>query len=92
MQYALGTFLAPEEHAYPGDSLTRKGAALCPDGRVRRVWAKVADTFFTVPAVCRIRGTYTRGFLTVETASGSDVPLDGEPILWYFTPAPQVTP
>lgn len=79
------THLQPEEFAYPNNTYTRRGVALCEDGRFRRVWAKVADSYFTIPARCKIKGRTVTGFLTVEAASGSQVPLDDEPVVWFFT-------
>lgn len=60
------TFLQQEEFAYPNGGQTRKGAALFPDGTVRRVWAGIADTWFSVPCHARVRGKYVAGFLTCE--------------------------
>lgn len=62
------TYLEPEEYAYPHGGQTRKGRAFYPDGRLRRVWAGIADTYFTIPAHGRIGGRYVRGFLTCEGA------------------------
>lgn len=42
----------------------RKTKALCPDGKVRIVYCRDADTFFTAPAHVRVRGKYVSGFVT----------------------------
>lgn len=63
-----GTSICPEACAGPRNTYTRKAVVLCPDGRRRRAWAKVADTFVSIPARCRIRGTLVQGFLTVKDA------------------------
>lgn len=65
------TWLADESLAYNtyagGHSRSnRRGAAIYPDGQVRKVTAGVADTYFTVPAHGYVRGRYVSGFLTVE--------------------------
>ena len=62
----MRTFLEPEERAYPNGGQTRRGAAICEDGRVRRVWAGIPDTFYTIPAHARLFGHYVAGSLTVE--------------------------
>lgn len=71
------TWIAPEEHAYPTGGQTRKGAALYPDGKVRRVWGGIPDTFYSIPAHGRIGGRYVAGFLTVREGT------DGKPE-WIF--------
>lgn len=58
------TWLQAEEFAYPNGGQTRKGAAVFPDGKVRRVWAGIPDTFFSIPAHARIGRHYVAGFLT----------------------------
>lgn len=65
-KYAQGTWLQSEEAAYPHGRMTRRGYAKWPDGRFRRVWAGVPDTFYTVPAYGRVQGKRVKGFLTVE--------------------------
>jgi hypothetical protein len=60
------TWLQPEEFAYPAGGQTRKGAAVYPDGRIRRVWAGIPDTFFSIPAHGRIKRKYLAGFLTCD--------------------------
>jgi hypothetical protein len=63
---AMLTDLQPEEYAYPHGGQTRKGRAFYPDGIIRRVWAGIPDTFFSIPAHGRLSGRYVRGFLTCE--------------------------
>lgn len=67
VKYGNGTFLAAEEHAYPRGGQTRPCRAECDDGKVRRVWAGIPDTFFSIPAHARIAGQYVAGFLMVDT-------------------------
>jgi hypothetical protein len=63
------TYLQAEEYAYPLGAQRRRGRAFYPDGRLRRVWAGIADTYFTIPAHGRIAGRYVHGFLTCEGAA-----------------------
>lgn len=60
---ASGTWLAQESDAYPHGGQTRKGIARFPSGALRRVWAGIPDTFFTIPAHARIGGRYVAGYL-----------------------------
>ena len=60
------THLADEEFAYNGGCQTRPGKAIYPDGIIRRVYAGIPDTFFTIPAHGRVKGTYLAGFLYIE--------------------------
>jgi len=64
-KYAQGTYLQAEEAAYPHGRMTRRGRALWPDGKIRRVWAGLPDSFFSIPAYGRLRGRRVKGFLTV---------------------------
>jgi len=61
-----GTYLAPEEHAYPNGGQTRRCIALWPDGKLHTTWAGIPDTYFSIPAHGRLRGKYIRGYLTKE--------------------------
>jgi hypothetical protein len=65
------TFLQSEEFAYPNGGQTRKGTAIYPDGRIRRVWAGIPDTYFSIPAHGRIAGKYLGGFLTIDDSHDS---------------------
>lgn len=58
------TSLQPEIMAYPRGGQTRKGRAIYPDGKVRRIFAGIADTYFSIPAHGRLKGKYVKGFLT----------------------------
>lgn len=64
--YAHNTWLQPEEFAYPNGGQTRKGAAIYPDGKVRRIHAGIPDTYFSIPAHGRIEGKYVGGYVTVD--------------------------
>lgn len=72
--FARGTYLEPEERAYPNGGQTRKGAAVFPDGKVRRIWAGTPDTYYTIPAHGRIRGRWISGYVSVDvlTDTGPD--------------------
>jgi hypothetical protein len=72
MSRPLGTFIAPEEHAYPNGGQTRPCRALYPDGKVRRAWAGIPDTYFTIPAHGRMNGKYVSGYLTVADWGDED--------------------
>jgi hypothetical protein len=50
--------------------LYRGGAALCPDGKVRKLKriATTADTFFSIPASVTVRGRTVAGYVTVKEA------------------------
>lgn len=65
-KYGQSTWLEPEEAAYPRGGMTRCGRAKWPDGKFRRVWAGLPDTFYTIPAYGRVRGRRVKGFLTVD--------------------------
>src|SRR5690606_5373619 len=69
-KYAQGTWLEPEEAAYPHGGQSRRGLAVWPDGKKRRVYAGVPDTWFSIPAHGKLyrngRTVYIGGFLTVD--------------------------
>lgn len=77
-RHAHGTWLHSEDEAYPHGGQTRKGLAVWPDGKLRRVWAGIADTFFTIPAHGRWRGLYVAGYLSVDDSF--TVEDDGTPL------------
>jgi hypothetical protein len=82
--YALGTYII---HQMPW-SIYVSGAALCPDGKVRRLKriASTADTFFSIPAsVTYLRKTVS-GFVTVKTLDGFDTPTEEDPAVVKFIP------
>lgn len=51
--------------------LYTSGAALCTDGRVRKLKriAKTADTFFSVPAAVSVKGKTVTGYVTMNENS-----------------------
>lgn len=63
--FARGTWIQAEEYAYPNGGQTRRGRAVFPDGRVRAVYAGIADTFYTIPAHARIGRRYVAGHLSI---------------------------
>jgi len=64
-EFALGTWLDPEEMAYPSGSITagRKAKALCTDGHVRTFQCGIPDTYFSIPARTKAYGKTVTGFL-----------------------------
>jgi hypothetical protein len=83
-EYAHGTYL---EVAMPW-SLYRGGAALCPDGKVRKLAriAESADTWFSVPAAVKAYGKTVAGYVTVETVAGFETVTDDDPAIVKFIP------
>lgn len=61
-----GTALESENAAYPHGGRTRKGIAKFKDGKLRRVYAGIPDTYFSIPANARVNGKYVSGFLSVD--------------------------
>ncbi len=61
------------------------GRAMCADGKVRAL-AHVGepDTVWTRPAAVKVKGRYVAGYVTIESAEGSDVPLDHDPAVLKF--------
>ena len=73
--------MQPEEYAYPNGGMTRKArvivrtneeyapvasALIAPvAGQARMVRVGIPDTFSTIPACFRYRGTYVRGYVSV---------------------------
>jgi len=80
---ARGTWIEPEDVAYDRGQV-RRGRAVFPDGKVRAFRAGVADTYFSIPAHARVRGIYIAGYVTVGTASESEVPTDEDPAYYQF--------
>ncbi len=66
------TYVQREEYAYPNGGQTRKGHALFPDGKTRRVWAGIPDTYFTIPAHARYNGFYVAGNIMYATTDMCD--------------------
>lgn len=65
------TYLECEEACYPAGGQTRQGRAIYPDGAVRRVWAGIPDTFWTIPCHGKWKGKYVAGFLTSREDDGA---------------------
>ncbi len=86
MRYPNGTCLQSEEYAYPAGGQTRRGRAVFPDGRIRRVWGGIPDTLYTIPAHARVCGRYVAGTLMVQTASGLSTATDDDPAFLAFYP------
>lgn len=82
--YADGTYI---ERSYPW-GLNVSGAALCPDGKVRKLAriAETADTFFSIPASVRANGKTVAGYITVETKEGLSTATDSDPAIVKFVP------
>lgn len=68
-----GTYLEDESYAYPAGGQTRRGAAVYPDGKTRRIYAGIPDTYFSIPAHGRIGRRYVAGLVTIVTEDGSSV-------------------
>lgn len=64
--FAHDTWISPESDAYPHGGMTRKGAALFPDGKLRAIRAGIPDTMFSIPASARVSGKYVAGFVTID--------------------------
>lgn len=73
---AQRTYIAPEQHAYPNGGQTRKCFVIFPDGKLRRAWCGIPDTYFSIPAHARLRGRYVTGWIGVQ--SDYDKPDHGE--------------
>jgi hypothetical protein len=81
------TYVDAEENAYHC-SFGRKGRAIVrqnphnpialPYGEVRAVRAGIPDTYYSIPALLRVRGKTVKGYLSS--------PYDGEEGVLYFTP------
>lgn len=64
-----GTWIDKESMAYPKGSLRqsrRFGQVLFPDGKTRRVKLSIPDTYFTIPATCRVGKATVSGFVSVD--------------------------
>lgn len=64
--FTHNTWLQDESAAYPNGGQTRKGLAIYPDGKPRRVYAGIPDTYFSIPAHGRVGGKYVRGYVHVD--------------------------
>lgn len=65
-KYAQGTYLEAEEASYPNGRMARRGLAKWPDGKLRRVYAGLPDSFYSIRAFGYLKGKYVKGFLTVD--------------------------
>lgn len=86
--YARGTFM---DVRMPW-SVNVGAAAVCPDGVTRKLsrTAATADTFFSIPASVQVRRNGRRytvaGYVTFNTADGSDVATADNPAHLEFRP------
>jgi hypothetical protein len=80
--YANGTFLTV---GMPWSTYV-SGAALCSDGKVRKLKriAATADTFFSVPASVVVNGRTVAGYVTVETLAGYSTETADDPAVVKF--------
>lgn len=61
------TWIAREDVAYPSGSQTRPGVAyLAGTQYLVRFRAGIPDTYFTIPAHCRIKGRYVAGHVAMD--------------------------
>jgi hypothetical protein len=67
--YANGTYIL----CHMPWGLYTGGAALCSDGRVRRLTriSQTADTFFSVPAAVKVKGKTVSGYITFAEVDGA---------------------
>lgn len=81
-EYADGTYLVRE---YPW-GLNVSGAAMCDDGKVRRLArvAQTADTFYSTPASVRVAGRYVAGYVTLSTRAGYSAGTVDDPLVLKF--------
>src|SRR5262249_11529936 len=80
---ARGTYL---DSSYPF-GFFRGGAALCSDGKVRRLKriSEPADTFFSVPAAVTVNGKTVSGYVTVDSVDDLEgLPVPGRPEVVKF--------
>jgi hypothetical protein len=82
--YASGTYL---EVTYPWGVYVG-GAALCPDGIVRRLKriARTADTLFSIPASVTFKGKTIAGYVTFENDIGTSTEDKEHPHYVSFRP------
>lgn len=64
-EFGNGTWLDPEQLAYPSGSITagRKARAMCSDGKLRIFQTGIPDTYFSIPARTKAYGKTVTGFL-----------------------------
>ena len=80
IKFKESTWLEPEEICYSAPS--RKALAKWPDGRLRRVNAKLPDTFFSIPGWGTLLGERIKGFLTTENGVLMFIPEKDAPLVW----------
>ena len=64
-----GTWLDPEELAYPSGSLRqsrRHFMAKCPDGKSRGGVCGIPDTYFSIPARMKVNGKTISGYVSSD--------------------------
>ena len=74
LHFARGTWIDSEEVCYPGGGMHRNGRAIMPDGTLRAFRAGIPDTYFTIPAVTRVKGKRVKGWLQLADTS-TDAPF-----------------
>ena len=77
-EYEGGTWIDPEERAYPHGGFTRRGRVRVarnsthpdipdlPYGEIRAVRVSIPDTWWTIPARMRVRGKTYQGYVSIE--------------------------
>lgn len=66
---ANGTWLEGEEFCYgspDGSAMNRRCYAVCDDGQKRVVRCAIPDTYFSIPAVARIKGKRIHAYITSD--------------------------
>lgn len=83
-EYAQGTYTV---QSYPW-GYYRGGAALCPDGKVRKLKriSTTADTFFSVPASVTVKGKTVSGYIGFTSVNGYDTTTADDPAIVRFYP------
>lgn len=84
------TWIDPEERAYPNGGFTRRGRVRIvandyhptppglPYGEIRAVKVSIPDTWFTIPARFRCRGTTYRGYVSMVNDELAFIPYSLE--------------
>lgn len=80
----------------PGASVTAEVRPASPRGEerygkhrgaIRRAYITAyPDTFFSVPARVSLDGRKVKGYVSIETVSGSSVPMPNDPLIYKFVP------
>ena len=71
IELSLGTWIEPEEAAYPNGGFKRRAYVLFPDGKLRVVRCSIPDTWFSIPAVALIRGRRVKGYLSINDGNAA---------------------